>query len=443
MSQLFRTTGCAIFAFSALQANAGQAFQYGDLSGTWELAAGAVSINTHGVNFGTGRVDYRTGENDGNRISWQEFYIKPGFTLSYPLSPDFQLLGGASLMATTTLGDGDAGGYTRSSDGTTHWEEGYVGFKTGDWKFTAGRQNFQIGNGFIVMDGNIDALGKGGYWMGARTAFQDSAIVDWSHEAVRAQVFTLRSEDDLSGDYRMTGVNLDVDMAGQGILGATAMQVDSEVGRSEELVPRDGMKVYDIRALGVKVPGLPALTLDGEYAMQRGSGRGGVEHDAKAWYLQGDYAIDLLPVPVNLGYRYLTYSGDDDPSDNKARAWDPLSKGFSGWSTWLVGDVVGNYLLFSSNERVHQYSVKTQFNDQLTLGAIHYQFWLDEDNFYGTPVSDKRFADESVIYLDWTPSAQWYASLSYSWVNAKSAAKEVFGDDQGFNALELYVLYHF
>ena len=43
---------------------------------------------------------------------------------------------------------------TRSSDGKVAAEELYGGFRAGEWKFTAGRQNYLVGNGFIVMDGN-------------------------------------------------------------------------------------------------------------------------------------------------------------------------------------------------------------------------------------------------------------------------------------------------
>ena len=87
--------------------------------------------------------------------------------------------------------------------------------------------------------------------------------------------------------------------------------------------------------------------------------------------------------------------------------------------------VVGNYLLFNSNENVQQFSLKTHLNETLTLGAIHYQFWLDEKNYMGAAVRDRRFADESVIFLDWTPTPSFYTSLSYNWVKPLAAAKQV------------------
>ncbi|NMX74196.1 hypothetical protein HBO23_14635 [Pseudomonas sp. WS 5532] len=421
---------------------AGYTFEDGDLKGEVNLTAGGATLFTRGVNFGSGRVDARNGKNGGARINWQEVYVKPGVKLEYVLQPDFSLLAGGSLVAASTFGDGDAGGFSRSSDGKAAAEELYGGFRAGEWKLTAGRQNYMIGTGFIVMDGNLDQFKDGAYWLGPRTAFRDSAILAWDHGALKSQAFTLRTDDDL-GDFRMTGVNLDYNLDDQVTLGAMAMKVNALGPRGSTLPRRrDGMQVYNLRALNAKVPGVQALTLNAEYALERGSGEG-VDYAASAWYAQADYAFNTLPLTPVLGYRYASFSGDDNLTDNRQKAWDPLSKGFVDWSTWLVGDVVGNYLLFNSNENVQQFSLKTHLNETLTLGAIHYQFWLDEKNYLGAPVSDRRFADESVVFLDWTPTPSFYTSLSYNWVKPLAAAKQVFGDDQTFSALELYFTYRY
>ena len=427
---------------SAQVALAGSTFEDGNLKGEFNLTAGGASITTRNVNFGSGRIDQRSGKNDGKKIDWQEFYVKPGVKLDYALSPDFSVLGGASVVAATTLGDGDAGGFTRSSDGKVSSEELFAGFKAGEWKLTAGRQNFLVGSGFIVMDGNLDQKKDGAYWLGPRTAFNDSAVLAWDHGALKSQAFTLRTDDDL-GDFRMTGVNLDYTLDEQVTLGAMALKVKA-LGPKGSTLPRhrDGMQVYNLRALNAKVPGVSALTLNAEYAVERGSGEG-VEYAANAWYGQADYAFNNVPLTPVFGYRYASFSGDDNLTDNRQKAWDPLSKGFVDWSTWLVGDVVGNYLLFNSNENVQQFSLKTHLNETLTLGAIHYQFWLDEKNYMGAAVSDRRFADESVVYLDWTPSPSFYTSLSYNWVKPLAAAKQVFGDDRKFSALEVYFTYRY
>jgi hypothetical protein len=420
---------------------AGEKFEEGDLSGEFSFIAGGATVSTRNINFGQGRTDLRSGENRGTKATWQELYVKPKATFDYTLNADFSLLAGGSVVAASTFGDGDAGGYTRSSDGRATVEEAFAGVRAGDWKLTAGRQDYMIGTGFIVMDGNMDMFGDGAYWLGPRTAFRDSLLLAWDGGPAQAQAFSLATDDHL-GDFRMTGINLDYDLDGAVVLGATAMKVDALSGHTPARAARDGMQVYNVRALKGKVPGIPALTLNGEYAVQRGSGDG-VDYDANAWYAQADYQFETVPFTPVLGYRYTHFSGDANPGDNRQQAWDPLSKGFVDWSTWLLGDVVGNYLMFNSNENVHQFSIKNRLSDTLTLGVIHYQFSLDEKVYQGVAVDDRRFADETAVFLDWTPTPSLYTSLSYNWVNPKAAAKQVFGADERFSALELYFIYRY
>ncbi|UZD98080.1 alginate export family protein [Pseudomonas corrugata] len=436
-----RTLFAVGLPLTAQAALAGYTFEDGNLKGEVNVTAGAAAISTRNVNFGAGRIDMRSRKNGGSKIDWQEFYVKPGVKLEYALQPDFSLLAGGSLVGATTFGDGDAGGFTRSSDGEVATEELYGGFRAGEWTFTAGRQNYMIGTGFIVMDGDLDQLKDGAYWLAPRSAFKDSAVLAWDHGTLKTQAFTLRTDDDL-GDFRMTGANLDYNLDDQVTLGAMAMKVNALGPKGATPLRRDGMQVYNLRALNAKVPGLPALTLNAEYAVERGNGEG-VEYDAKAWYGQADYAFDALPLTPVVGYRYASFSGDDNLTDNRQKSWDPLSKGYVDWGTWLVGDVVGNYLLFNSNENVQQFSIKTHLNETLNLGAIHYQFWLDEKNYMGTAVSDRRFADESVVFLDWAPSRALVSSLSYNWVKPMAAAKQVFGNDRKFSALELSFTYRY
>lgn len=73
-----------------------------------------------------------------------------------------------------------------------------------------------------------------------------------------------------------------------------AMKLDSEDRAANAAMPREGMEVYNLRALNAKLPGLPNLTLNAEYAVQGGKGDG-VEYDASAWYAKAEYAHRSAP----------------------------------------------------------------------------------------------------------------------------------------------------
>ena len=85
-------------ALGSTHALAGYTFQEDELSGEVNLTAGGAYISTRNVNFGVGRVDIRNGENTGTRADWQEAYVKPVVTFNYALNPDFDLLGGGSVV---------------------------------------------------------------------------------------------------------------------------------------------------------------------------------------------------------------------------------------------------------------------------------------------------------------------------------------------------------
>ncbi len=133
------------------------------VQGTFEAALGAFpTINTA---FGRGRVDVRSGSNTGD-AQWGEAYLKPGLELSLGPARFGTLTAGVTGLATVTVGDGDAAGFTRDGDGGVDRERLYLGWRSGKLGADAigedaidvsfGQQEFEIGTGFLIRDGNLD-----------------------------------------------------------------------------------------------------------------------------------------------------------------------------------------------------------------------------------------------------------------------------------------------
>jgi hypothetical protein len=412
---------------------AGYEFSYEELSGNIGLGAGGstVSVNNNFFGMGNGR------DHDS---SWQEFYLKPSIDAEYKYSSKFSLLGGTSLVSAATLGDGDSGGFTEGGADKTALEALYAGTKIGNWSLKFGNLDYKIGSGFIVMDGNADTGKDAAFFLGPRSAFQKTAVLDWAHDKVNVQMFSLQADKDLN-KYRLNGSNVDYLTDSGLILGSTAMKVTDIDDLTINKLYADGMQVYNLRLLQAKVPSISNLTFDAEYAVETGSGKS-VEYDANAWYAQASYATHFLYSPI-FGYRYSHFSGDDN-ADSKQKAWESLSKGFTSWGTWLMGDITGNYLMNNSNENVHQFSVRTFISDTVSIGAIYYKFQLDKANYMGTPVSSKKFGDEHLLYVDWTPTKELVVSLAYSYLNPSNGAIESYaGSSKHMNAMELFFLYNY
>lgn len=440
----------AAFGLAALTAAPALAvddvFVSGNLHVNVGVEVGAYAAAVENPNFGLGRIDLRTGKNTGD-VQVGEAYIEPSLTFTYDASDSFSLFGGASAVATTTLGEGDAGGFTDGTDADVDPELAYLGFRAtlggaadSPWVLEAsgGRQNVQIGDGWLFWDGNFDAFANAAYWLAPRTAFRYAGTADLSNGAFGLKPFYIQGDGDqdhselVGGDLRFEG-----DWGGVGVLYAQIIDSDDQV------FTRDGMEMVSVRAIGLNVPGLDGLSVSGEYTNQFGE-ENGVDFDADGYYGQVNYTVASLPWSPTLSYRYARFSGDGNPDGGDNGTFDPLFYGFSsGWGTWFQGEIVGEYFLFNSNQRNHMVKLSLAPTDALGIGAIYYHFDLDEKNFFGTPVNDRTFADEINLYADWTVSDNVYVSGVAGVAFAGAGAEDAFGDDDTIFLLEAYLVLTF
>jgi hypothetical protein len=122
--------------------------------------------------------------------------------------------------------------------------------------------------------------------------------------------------------------------------------------------------------------------------------------------------------------------------------FDPFFYGFSrGWGTWFQGEIVGNYLLFNSNQTNHMVHLAASPTDALEVGALYFNFSLDKNNYFGTPVTRDDFADEINFYADWSISDRLSVSAVYGIAFPGDAAKQVFEDDKHFQLFQVLLNY--
>ncbi len=416
----------------------------GALTVTLGLEGGAGAFFVDNPNFGVGRVDLETGENTGDTQNF-EAYIEPALSFNYAPGNMFELYGSVSVVGTTTLGDGDAGGFTRGDSSDFDLEQAHVGLKFNlsqgetPWVLdvSGGRRDLQIGNGWLFYDGNFDAFSENAFWLAPRTAFRNAGVIDLSNGTFGLTGFHVEGDaDNDRPEVNGADLRLNGDFGEFGILYAN-------ITESRDVVfARDGMEMVSARALGVPVPMIEGLTLSGEYTEQFGSG-GGNNFDSHAFYGEASYSFASLPWAPTLSYRYAKFSGDSNPGDSSVTAFDPLFYGFTGWGTWFQGEIVGEYLLFNSNQRNHMIHLAATPNDKVGIGAIYYHFDLDKNNYFGTPVTSRDFADEINFYIDWTLNDNVYIGAVAAAAFPGSGAKQAFGDNKNIYAFQTFVVLNF
>lgn len=418
-----------------------------DVEATVDL--GFVGVGNWGTNLGVGRLNPNTGVSEGDP-TFGETYIEPGLFFSRAFESGHELYGQVSTVAAVTVGDGDPLAFTSGGDGSIALEAANVGWRTGTLEDAAtrpvfdvsvGPQEFDVGDGWLIDDGNFDAGDDGATWLLPRQAFRRAAVGRLDYKAVHLDAFFLESDRD-NENTAIAGSNLEYRI-GDGHVGLLYFEVvDTDV---PNLFPaRDGMETLSVRANDLRWPSVPDLAFHAEYTRQMGAGVDG-DFEAEAWYGETGYTFSNLPWTPTISYRYAFFSGDADPDDTTRREFEPLFYGFDkrGWGTWFQGEVVGGWLLFNANQRNHYVHLSAVPNERWVVGIIGMSFDLAEGNYLGTPVADRHFGEEMDAYFDWTLTDNVVLSLAYGVFFPGQAAVQGLGDDEDFHTLEGAVYFRF
>lgn len=425
-------------------------YDYKGLHAGMGLSAGLGTFNTHKTNFGAGSFAADDLGDDG--VGWWEMYIMPNINVSYDTGRFGTLYSEFAYVGAQTLGGGDPIGFSNDSPG--HWESErlYVGWKSGtliaglpenviDVSF--GEQEFAIGDGFLIADGEFDGA-KGAYWLAPHKSFRETAILKVNTQPVRGDLFYLKSDDDYA-DTALWGVNLEYIKEGFGTIGTSWMTVTG-ADDNNYYENRKGMDIWSIRGQGTPFAAmdLEELFLAFEYADQSGGDRADV--DAYGFYGEAGWTFSNLPWTPTLSYRYAQFSGDDLSTDDY-EGFDPMFYGFlRGWGTHFMGEITGEYYLFNTNQKTHMVHLNALPTEKLSVGAIYYNFKLaDKDDavWTGTKVDSKDFADEINVYADYALNDNVWLSAVVAAAFPNDAAEEMIGDDKDMLLFEAYVTFTF
>jgi hypothetical protein len=84
--------------------------------------------------------------------------------------------------------------------------------------------------------------------------------------------------------------------------------------------------------------------------------------------------------------------------------------GFSDWSTWYQGDILGNWTKSNSNLNSHQAQLNMIFDNTFILKLIYYHFCLDSKHMSTKTVellTSKNLAEEIDLDLDFNVTNWW------------------------------------
>src|SRR5512139_206584 len=377
-----------------------------------------------------------------NTNSWLELGFEPQFSLETPLAGG-TFFGKASVVYTDTFGD-DASGLTIGANDTydVDIEQGHIGWRKSDvfsgleddtFSLSIGRQDYTIGTGLRSADGGGHGGNRGGWYLGMRKAFKNTAIARLSSKELLAEAFYLENQPRSGGiEGDVSGGNLEYHFGDSLTLGGTYLLADPK-----NVPGADKLDVYSGRATWKP---LTALTLSGEYAYQKSD-----QVKADGWYAQAAYEAKSLPWSPVFSYRYARFDGDDPNTTDRSENWRPIAYGYTDYGFWYQGEITGNYPLGNSNLISHMLRAKMQASEKLTLNLIYYNFTLDHPSALtgGGTVTSDDWGDEVNLIADWQATDKVYVIGVAGVLFPGQAAEQWVGGNDNWLYSMLYASYAF
>jgi hypothetical protein len=428
-----RTALCVALGLAASSAMAGyEVYNKDSTKLTFNLDVAAASFQGEDSWFGAS-----SSFNGEPTNSWGEFGVEPRLSLEMGLGSG-TLFGQVSGVYTATLSD-DASGLTihNGDSDDAQIEQGHIGWKTEQWlgdgyttSFSVGRQDYKIGSGLLIADGGSDGGEYGGWYLGLRKAFMESAIARVEGNNLLLEGFRIENRPRRGGTRgNAYGANGEYTFFDTTKLGATWMVVDAEIAGLDEL------DVWDVRLDWTGKEALEGFGLRGEFAREDSE-----QIEADGWFAEASWQTKELCWTPTFSYRYAHFDGDD-PSTATDEQFREIAYGFDDYGSWFQGEITGNYPLANGNTNSHRFRVKMQPTESVTLNVMYYDFTLDQEQIWGDPVSSDDWGQELNFTVDWAATEQIYVIGVLGNLSPGDAAKQWTGGDEDWLYSMLYVSY--
>ena len=303
---------------------------------------------------------------------WGEFFVEPGVSATYRLGPATTLYGSFAYVESGTRGmDNCCTGNVYYGNrellfGGIRWRDAGSGFAL---DASYGQQDFTVGNQMLLGRAGSNGAHRGANQIGPRNAWANAGIVKASWNDFEMQAFYLKPNEEpteATGTI-FNGFNGEWLPSGPVRLGFMYLYVPDS-----NIVTRDQLNIYDLRARVHPVPSAPHFWLNGEYVWQQKSGV-----TADGWYVQANYnALGIAWKPL-FALRYSSLSGDRADSANW-EGFDPLY--FSGSDpNWYQGQI-GSSIFNNTNLDVASVTVTLTPNDRHIIELRYLYFAANQTN---------------------------------------------------------------
>jgi hypothetical protein len=419
---------CAVLAFSAGAAWAAEETSEdpGGVVPAGPSFSAEATTSYHYVNNAYFGADWGiTSDPERKNYSWGEGFTRVRW--NYGLPQGVWLSAGGVLMATAST---DYYGVDGEGDGLLdQLQIGASGIGGSGLSVVAGRQDLQVGDGFLIGDGYSD--NRAALW-NIPLNFYDAVRADWAQGPWHALAFGSR----LSPSYVIEAPD-PADESNVLTLRPKGIQYGAEAGwsageqRSLALGyfqrEDDGDTRLDARAFSLRgALGARGLTLAGELVTESGT-VGGVDLTGRGGHLGLMFACEKKGEPY-AQVEYFLFSGDDPatPEDEGFYSWNYR---WTDWSRYYVADLMASTLITNNDARIWKLECGYTPLENTSLRLLLHRIDLDTGSSYGgLPEGVGRgFADEADLVVDQALGERWSAWVMGGYARPRDAAKALVG----------------
>lgn len=411
--------GCALLAFMA-----------GASSAAEEAAADSGGVVPRGLSYGLEVTSSIHQVNDAyfgadlgitadpakKSFGWREGFSR--LRLNYGASDGVWLSVGGVYMTTSGTDY-----YGARDAGDAHLDQLAVGISPSGGQglsLVAGRQDLQVGDGFLIGDGYRET--KAGLWS-IPINFYDALRADWQKGAWHALAFGAL----LSPSFGDDGEYPD-NLQGGGEVGWSGSETRSLAfgyfQRADDGPRRLDARAFSLRGAWDRGP----LSLAGEWVVE-----GGQNGDARLQGTGGHVSVTCKSSFRGEPYaqlEYLRFSGDDPATADVDEGYYPWNYRWTDWSRYYVADLMASTFIFNSDSRIWKLECGVTPRENTSLRLLLHRIDLDSGaSFGGLPEGvGLGFADEADLVVDQSFGDHWSAWVMGSYARPREAAKALAGD---------------
>lgn len=352
---------------------------------------------------------------------WVEGWISGGIYGITTLSSKRKIYfyGGASAIMSAS---GGRELFTDESRIYTAFDDAYLGifgtksFSKGNllsYNFSFGRQQFSIGNGFIIRNTASNGGERAALQLNPRWAADYVGIVSIKWNKLVLQAFQIDPDElpIVNSKTIINGINLETGLSYSNKIGASIMRVPQSsfayYTPTGSVYSREGLWLYNLRYYKNLAPKQSGLLLKTELAHEQNSN---FDMSAFAGYAEIGWSFANSKTSPIITYRFSYFSGDN-PNTNTFERWDPLLTGGNG-EDWVLG--ANHYkIVQNSNLISHKIQANIKLGEKVELVPQYlYFFAANNNNIGGNPalsyMSDKEYGQEINLSWKYFRSRRWY-----------------------------------